>query len=65
MDDTHQPASPQPTPASPRKRFWLPYMEQTNLYQSLNSNLAIDDPINRPLRTVELSSMKCPSDGHN
>ncbi|MEZ6075360.1 MAG: DUF1559 domain-containing protein [Pirellulaceae bacterium] len=43
----------------------LPYLEQSNLAQSLNNNLSIDDPVNRPLRTVELSTMKCPSDSFN
>lgn len=43
----------------------LPYMEQANLSQSMNNNLAMDDPINRPLRTLELSAMKCPSDSFN
>ncbi|MCA9157945.1 MAG: DUF1559 domain-containing protein [Planctomycetales bacterium] len=43
----------------------LPYLEQANLSQSMNNNLAMDDPTNRPLRTLELSTMKCPSDSFN
>lgn len=43
----------------------LPYMEQSNLYQSLKTDIGIDDDSNRLMRTTELPMMKCPSDSFN
>lgn len=43
----------------------LPFMEQTNLHDAFHRNLTINDPLNKPHRTTELSTLKCPSDGYN
>lgn len=43
----------------------LPYMEQANLHDSFHRDLTINDPLNKPQRTTQLSTLKCPSDGYN
>lgn len=43
----------------------LPYMEQSALFQSFDTTIAIDDVRNLPFVKTELSAMKCPSDGYN
>ncbi|MBX3420926.1 MAG: DUF1559 domain-containing protein [Pirellulaceae bacterium] len=43
----------------------LPHMEQSNVYDKLDSRLAIDDPVNRPIAAIEQPTLKCPSDGNN
>lgn len=42
----------------------LPYCEQQTLYNSFDFKQTISHSVNRPFRGVELSFMKCPSDGN-
>ena len=43
----------------------LPYLEQQSLYNSFRQDHTIDHVVNKPFRTVEISTLKCPSDGFN
>jgi prepilin-type N-terminal cleavage/methylation domain-containing protein len=43
----------------------LPYLEQQSLYNSFRQDHTIDHVVNKPFRSVEISTMKCPSDGFN
>jgi prepilin-type N-terminal cleavage/methylation domain-containing protein/prepilin-type processing-associated H-X9-DG protein len=57
-------------PALDRLKFnWvimlLPYMEQANLHDAFRRDLTINDPLNKPQRTTDVSTLKCPSDAYN
>jgi prepilin-type N-terminal cleavage/methylation domain-containing protein len=43
----------------------LPYLEQQSLYNSFRQDHTIDHVVNKPFRTVAISTLKCPSDGFN
>ncbi len=40
----------------------LPFMEQVRVYQAIDFDVSVYDPVNRTAATVQLSSLKCPSD---
>jgi len=43
----------------------LPYMEQGTLHDSFHRDLTVNHPLNKPFRTTEIPTLKCPSDGYN
>lgn len=40
----------------------LPYLDQTNVFQTFDSGLAIEDPANAAFLDVRLAAFRCPSD---
>lgn len=43
----------------------LPYLEQGSLYDSFNGDVTVNHPLNKAVRTAEIPTLKCPSDGYN
>lgn len=43
----------------------LPYLEQTDLHDSFNFDLPVDDPVQRDFGSTSLPVMLCPTDGYN
>lgn len=57
------------TPHAKMKETWvvllLPYLEQKGLYDSIDRNRYMTDPVNAPARGTRLAVMLCPSDRYN
>src|SRR5262245_22163185 len=43
----------------------LPYLDQSPLYEKINFNLPVEDPVNQPFASVTLPELICPTDQTN